>query len=65
MLGDKEKEFLRLICTELTYKDIAERLFVSPRTVDDYRNSLFEKLKVHTRMGLAMYAIKNKIVEVI
>ncbi len=65
MLGDKEKEFLRLICTELTYKDIAERLFVSPRTVDDYRNSLFDKLKVHTRMGLAMYAIKNKIVEVL
>ena len=65
MLGEKEKEFLRLICTELTYKDIAERLFVSPRTIDDYRNSLFEKLKVHTRMGLAMYAIKNKIVELV
>ncbi len=65
MLSDKEKEFLRLICTELTYKDIAEKLFVSPRTVDDYRNALFEKLNVHTRMGLAMYAIKNKIVEIV
>ncbi|MDE3144091.1 MAG: response regulator transcription factor [Bacteroidota bacterium] len=65
MLSDKDKEFLRLICTELTYKDIAEKLFVSPRTVDDYRNSLFEKLNVHTRMGLAMYAIKNKIVEIL
>ncbi|OIR08297.1 oxygen regulatory protein NreC [mine drainage metagenome] len=65
MLSDKDKEFLRLICTELTYKDIAEKLFVSPRTVDDYRNALFEKLNVHTRMGLAMYAIKNKIVEIL
>lgn len=64
MLVDKEKDFLRLVCTELTYKDIAEKMFVSPRTVDDYRNTLFEKLKVHSRMGLAMYAIKNKLVEV-
>lgn len=64
MLLDKEKDFLRLVCTELTYKDIAEKMFVSPRTVDDYRNTLFEKLKVHTRMGLAMYAIKNKLVEI-
>lgn len=63
-LNEKEKEFLRLICTELTYKEIAEKMFVSPRTVDDYRNSLFEKLKVHTRMGLALYAIRNKVVEV-
>ncbi len=64
LLLDKEKEFLRLVCTELTYKDISEKMFVSPRTVDDYRNTLFEKLKVHTRMGLAMYAIKNRLVEV-
>ena len=63
LLQEKEKEFLRLICTELTYKDIAEKMFVSPRTVDDYRNALFDKLKVHTRMGLAMYSIKNRIVE--
>jgi DNA-binding NarL/FixJ family response regulator len=63
LLQEKEREFLRYICTELTYKDIAEKMFVSPRTVDDYRNALFEKLKVHTRMGLAMYSIKNRIVE--
>ncbi len=63
-LSDKEKEFLRYTCTELTYKDIAEKMFVSPRSVDDYRNTLFEKLKVHTRMGLALYAIKNRLVEV-
>jgi two-component system, NarL family, invasion response regulator UvrY len=64
LLQEKEREFLRLICTEMTYKDIAEKMFVSPRTVDDYRNSLFDKLKVHSRMGLAMYAIKNRIVEI-
>jgi DNA-binding NarL/FixJ family response regulator len=37
---------------------------LSARTIDDYRNNLFEKLKVHSRVGLVMYAIKNGIVEV-
>jgi two-component system, NarL family, invasion response regulator UvrY len=63
-LNDKEREFLRWVCTELTYKDIAGKMFVSPRTVDDYRNSLFEKLKVKTRIGLVLYAIRNGLVEV-
>jgi len=63
VLTDKEKEFLRLICSEITYKDIAIKMFVSPRTVDDYRNSLFEKLKVKSRIGLVMYAMKNGLVD--
>lgn len=64
ILSDKEKEFLRLICSELTYKDIADKMFISPRTVDNYRNTLFEKLKVRTRVGLVMFAIKNGLVEI-
>jgi two-component system, NarL family, invasion response regulator UvrY len=64
LLNEKEKEFLRWACTELTYKDIAEKMNLSPRTVDDYRQSLFTRLKVHSRVGLVMYAIKNGIVEV-
>lgn len=64
VLNEKEREFLRWVCTELTYKDIAGKMFVSPRTVDDYRNSLFEKLKVKTRIGLVLYAIRNGLVEV-
>ena len=58
-LSEKEKEFLRLVCSELTYKDIAEKMFVSHRTVDNYRNTLFEKLKVRSRVGLVMYAIRQ------
>jgi len=61
-LNDREKTFLRLVCSEMTYKEIAEKMFVSPRTVDGYRDDLFEKLKVKTRVGLAMYAIKHGIV---
>jgi two-component system invasion response regulator UvrY len=63
-LNEKEKEFLRWSCSELSYKDIAEKMFVSPRTVDDYRQSLFYKLKVHSRVGMVMYAIKNGIFEI-
>jgi len=37
-------------------------MFVSPRTIDGYRDALFEKLKVKTRVGLAIYAIKNGVV---
>jgi len=63
-INEREKEFLRWACSELTYKDIAEKMNLSARTVDDYRQSLFNKLKVHSRVGLVMYAIRNRIAEV-
>jgi two-component system, NarL family, invasion response regulator UvrY len=62
-LQDREIMFLKLICTELTYKEIADKMFVSPRTIDGYRDALFEKLNLKTRVGLVMYAIKNGIVK--
>ena len=62
-LTQREKDFLRHICSEITYKDIAAKMYVSPRTVDEYRNSLFEKLKLKSRVGLVMYAIRNGLVE--
>ncbi len=61
-LNERETDFLKYACTELTYKEIAEKMFVSPRTVDGYRDALFEKLHVKTRVGLVMYAIKNEVV---
>ena len=63
-LSDREITFLKFACTELTYKEIAEKMFVSPRTVDGYRDDLFDKLNVKTRVGLVMYAIKNSIVDI-
>jgi DNA-binding NarL/FixJ family response regulator len=63
-LNDRETTFLKYTCTELTYKEIAEKMFVSPRTIDGYRDALFEKLKLKTRVGLVMYAIKNGIVNI-
>ncbi|MBL7726342.1 MAG: response regulator transcription factor, partial [Dinghuibacter sp.] len=61
-LSTKEIEFLQYAATELTYKEIGEKMFCSPRTVEGYRDALFEKLNLKTRMGLVVYAIKNKII---
>ena len=61
-LTEREKTFLKYACTELTYKEIADKMFVSPRTIDGYRDDLFEKLQQKTRVGLVVYAIKNGIV---
>ena len=63
-LNDRELEFLKLACSECTYKEIAERMYLSPRTIDGYRDALFEKLNVKTRVGLVLYAVRNGIVSV-
>lgn len=60
-LKDSEITFLKLICTELTYKEIAEKMHLSPKTIDGYRDQLFVKLNVKNRIGLVLFAIKNKI----
>ena len=63
-LTEREKTFLQLACSEKTYHEIAREMFVSERTVDGYRESLFKKLKVTSRVGLALYAIRNGMVQI-
>jgi two-component system invasion response regulator UvrY len=63
-LNERETHFLTLASTEMTYKEIADEMYVSPRTVDGYRETLFEKLNVKSRIGLVLFAIKNRIVHV-
>lgn len=58
-ITDREKEFLKFTTTEMSYKEIADKMFCSPRTVESYRDSLFEKLELKTRVGLAVFALKN------
>ncbi len=60
-LKERELEFLKHACTEMTYKEIAGKMFLSPKTIDGYREALFEKLQVRSRIGLVLYAIKNQI----
>jgi len=61
-LNDRELMFMKLIATELTYKEIAEQMNLSPRTIDGYRDALFDKLNIKSRVGLVLFSIKNGIV---
>jgi two-component system, NarL family, invasion response regulator UvrY len=61
-LTDREKVFLHLACSELTYQEIAQEMFLSAKTVDGYRNTLFDKFGVKTRTGLALFAVRNGLV---
>lgn len=61
-LKEKEIVFIKHACTEKTYKEIASEMCLSPKTIDGYRECLFDKLEIKTRIGLVLYAIKNKIV---
>ena len=63
-LTDREMEFLKQACSEKNYQQIADEMFVSERTVDGYRESLFKKFNVSNRVGLVLYAIKNHLVEI-
>lgn len=58
-LSEREKEFLKLCITEMSYKEMSEKMFCSPRTIESYRNNLCEKLNIKTRVGLAVFAIKS------
>ena len=61
VLKDREIEFIKHACTEMTYKQIAEKMFLSPKTIEGYRESVFQKLGLKNRTGLVIYAIKNNI----
>lgn len=61
-LTQRELHFLKLACTDLTYKQIAAEMHLSERTIDGYRESVFEKLNVQSRVGMAMEAIRKKLV---
>jgi two-component system invasion response regulator UvrY len=63
-LNERETTFLKLICSDLTYKEVADKMFLSTRTVEGYRDTLFERLQVKSRVGLVLYAIKNGIVTI-
>lgn len=61
-LREHEITFLKLACTEMTYKEIAEVMNLSPKTIDGYRHDLFTKLNVKNRVGLVLYAMKHNFI---
>jgi two-component system invasion response regulator UvrY len=62
MLSEEEIGFLKLACSDMTYKEIAQQMGLTPRTVDVLRDQLFIKLDVKSRVGLAMVAIRNGLI---
>ncbi len=61
LLTSREMEFIKCCCSEKTYKEIADDMNVSVRTVDGYRESVFSKLDLKSRTGLVLYAIQRGI----
>jgi DNA-binding NarL/FixJ family response regulator len=63
-LTKREMEILGLICKELTTPEIAEKLFISNRTVEGHRKNLLEKTGAKNTAGLVVFALKNELVEI-
>lgn len=61
VVNNSEYIFLSYCCTELAYKEIADQMNLSVRTIENYRDSLFKKLNVRTRIGLVIYAMNSGI----
>lgn len=62
-LKPQEVKFLKLACTEMTYKEIADEMCLSPKTIDGYRQVLFDKLHLKSRVGLVLFAMHNNLIE--
>ncbi|MBG44572.1 MAG: DNA-binding response regulator [Aequorivita sp.] len=64
ILDFKENEltFIKLACSELTYKEIAVMMDLSPKTIDGYRQDLFKRLKIKNRVGLVIFALKKNLI---
>lgn len=58
----REEEVLKLICNGYATNEIADKLYLSPKTIDNHRSKLLQKTGVKNSVGLVIYAIKNKIV---
>lgn len=58
-LTEREIEILKLLCEDMSNKEIAERLKIEPRTVDFHRQNIYKKTNCHKPAGLALYAVKH------
>ena len=63
-ISEREKEIISLLSEGLSFKEIANKLFISPRTVENHKNNILLKLKLKNSIELIRYAIKNKIIEI-
>jgi DNA-binding NarL/FixJ family response regulator len=61
---ENELTFLQLACSEMTYKEIAAVMNLSPKTIDGYRQDLFKRLNVKNRVGLVIFALKQSLIQI-
>jgi len=61
-LNDREKEMLHLLCKGLSIPEIADKIHLSPKTIEGYRTKLLMKTETKNTLGLVLFAIKNKLV---
>ena len=62
-LNENERKFIEMACTELTYEQIANQMFLSPKTIDGYRDAIFTRFKIKNRVGLVLFAFTNELVK--
>jgi DNA-binding NarL/FixJ family response regulator len=62
-LTEREKRIVQLICTEKTNQEIADELFISKKTVESHRERIKAKIKAKNMIGIAIYALKHKLIE--
>lgn len=60
---ENELTFIKLACSEMTYKEIADIMNLSPKTIDGYRQDLFKRLNIKNRVGLVMFALKKNLMK--
>ncbi|WP_184543006.1 response regulator transcription factor [Mucilaginibacter sp. FT3.2] len=63
-LNANELKFLELCCSDLTYKQIADTMILSPHTIDNYREALFQKFETKSRTGLVIAALKQELIKI-
>lgn len=62
-LSENEREFVKLACTELTYQQIADKMNLSVKTIEGYRENMFQRFSFKNRVSLAMFAVKHGLVK--
>lgn len=62
-LNERELKFLKFSSSDLTYVEIADRMCLAPRTIDGYREVLFQKLNVKSRVGMVLEALRLGLIE--
>ncbi|MBN8860572.1 MAG: response regulator transcription factor [Sphingobacteriales bacterium] len=63
VISDKEREVLRLLCMEFTALEIAQKMYISPRTVEAIKDRLMDRFNVKNTAGLVFFAVKNNLID--